>query len=146
MLPGWTARRAVSSALIGRSRRASNPSLKPKRFKNVRLGLCTNLQPQTIHGTPEEKPKMLVTCKNREMSYHFNALQTICIQPSSWQENCLSETWGVLRRAKQQEERMQRPWKGEMTFYIHVLKIRFHLLMLLVGREVTGLVFKLSRH
>jgi len=41
---------------------------------------------------------------------------------------------------------MQNAWKGEMTFHIQVLRIRFHLLMLLISKEVTGWVLKLSRH
>ena len=53
---------------------------------------------------------------------------------------------GISRVKNQQEKKMQNLLKREVTFHLQLMRIRFHLLKLLISRGVTLWVVKFSKH
>ena len=53
---------------------------------------------------------------------------------------------GISRVKNQQEKKMRNLLRRGMTFHLQLMRIRFHLLKLLISREVTLWVVKFSKH
>jgi len=53
---------------------------------------------------------------------------------------------GISRVKNQQEKKMRNLLRREMTFHLQLMRIRFHLLKLLISRGVTLWVVKFSKH
>jgi hypothetical protein len=52
----------------------------------------------------------------------------------------------ISRVKNQQEKKMRHLLRREMTFHLQLMRIRFHLLKLLISRGVTLWVVKFSKH